>query len=127
VRTPVRMGGRDSRAQRQLLDLGERAVEVLLHVVGERLERRDVDDLGGGASEPAMAWRRSWSIATKKCSQGFAGAGGRGDEGGLAAQDAGQPSIWGSVAEPNLARNHSATTGCAQARSSAQARWRVDR
>jgi hypothetical protein len=27
------------------LDLGERTIEVLLDVVGERLERRDVDDL----------------------------------------------------------------------------------
>ena len=32
---------------------------------------------------------------------------------------AGQPSIWGSVAEPNLVRNHSATTGCAHARAAA--------
>ena len=30
----------------ELLDLGERADEVLLDVVRERLERRDVDDVG---------------------------------------------------------------------------------
>src|SRR5579884_2384097 len=33
----------------------------------------------------------------------------------------GQPSTWGSVALPNLARNHSRTTGCAHARASAAA------
>ena len=62
-------GGRDSRAPGRVLDLGERAVEVFLDVVGERLEGRDVDDLGAGARLPAMAARSSWSMQTRNAAR----------------------------------------------------------
>ncbi len=37
---------------------------------------------------------------------------------GSPARMLGQPCCWGSVGEPNFERNHSAVTGCAQARDS---------
>ena len=53
----------------------------------------------------------------EKCGEGLAGAGGGGDEGGVAARGSrASRASCGSVGEPNLVRNHSATTGWAQAR-----------
>ena len=50
-------------AARERDDLRERAVEVLLDVVAERLERRDVHDLGAiRRASPSSAWRTSRSM-----------------------------------------------------------------
>ena len=73
----------------ELLDLGERAVEILLHVVGERLERGDVDDLRGGRERAGDGQAQESIDGDEKRGQRFAGAGGRGDERSFAAQDGG--------------------------------------
>ena len=72
-----------------MLNLGERAVEVLLNVVGERLERGDVNDLRGGRERAGNGQAQELVDGNEKGGQRFAGAGGRGDEGGFSAQDAG--------------------------------------
>jgi hypothetical protein len=53
------------------------------------LSGRDVDDLGGGRERAGDGLAEELVDRNQKCRQGFAGAGGRGDEGGLAAQDGG--------------------------------------
>ena len=71
----------------ELLDLEERLVEVLLHVVAERLEGRDVEDLGalGEGSGEGLADQRV--DAGEEGGEGFAAAGGGGDEGVAAGKD----------------------------------------
>jgi hypothetical protein len=87
-------GGADLGAQiaalhGELLYLSERAVEVLLHVVGERLERRDIDDLRLRGEIAGERGAQQLVDADQEGSQRLAGAGGRGDQCGLAAQDRG--------------------------------------
>src|SRR5580658_1628508 len=66
-----------------------------------------------------MARRRSWSMATRNAARVLPEPVGAEMRVVSPRRIAGQPSICGSVAEPNLARNHSATMGWAQARASA--------
>src|ERR1019366_6981343 len=87
-------GGADGRAEvaasrSQLLNFGERAVEVFLHVVREGFERGDVDDLRGGRERAGNGQAQELVYGDEKGGQRFAGAGGRGDERGFAAQDGG--------------------------------------
>ena len=93
-----RVAGADAGADRraeiaarggELLDLGERPVEVLLNVVGERLERRDVDDLCGGRERAGDGEAQQLVDGDQKRGERFARASGRGDERGFAAEDGG--------------------------------------
>ena len=63
-----------------------------------------------------MAWRRRMSIATRNAARVLPEPVGAEMRVGSPVTMLGQPSIWGSVGEPNFARNHSAVMGCAQAR-----------
>ena len=75
--------------QGELLNLREWAVKVLLNIVGQRLQRRDVHDLCA-RSEAALQCLAQQAIdADKKCCKGFARSSGRGDERAFAAQDDG--------------------------------------
>jgi hypothetical protein len=100
-------GGADGRAEvaargSQLLNLGERGIEILLDVVGERLERGDVDDLRGGCERAGNGQAQELVYGDEKGGQCFAGAGRRGDEGGFSAQDGGPALLlrFGGGAEP---------------------------
>ena len=85
---------------------------LLVHVVGERLERRDVDDLGFVGELAGARGAHQTVEADEKCRQRFARAGGRGDQDIAAGCNfAGQPAICGSVGWPKRAANHSATRG----------------
>ena len=63
-----------------------------------------------------MAARRSLSMQTRKAARVLPEPVGAEIRVGSPRRIAGQPAVCGSVAEPNFARNHSCTTGCAQAR-----------
>src|ERR1035438_1746459 len=65
-----------------------------------------------------MARRRSWSIATRNAARVLPEPVGAEIRVVSPIWMLGQPCSCGSVAEPNLVRNHSCTTGCAQARAS---------
>jgi hypothetical protein len=71
----------------QLLDLEERLVEILLDVVAERLEGRDVEKLGalGEAAGERLADQRI--DAGEEGGEGFAASGRGGDEGVAAGKD----------------------------------------
>ncbi len=51
------LGGEIAAFEGELLDLAQGLIEILLHVVRERLERRDVDDLRC-RRESCLRWRR---------------------------------------------------------------------
>ncbi len=114
--------GADRRAQiaplqRQLLNLAQRLLQILLHIVAERLQRRDVDHLGRRpASEPSIALRISLSMQIKNAASVLPEPVGAEISVGLPARMGGQPCSCGSVGVPNLPTNHSCTTGCAQAK-----------
>ncbi len=87
-------GGADLRGEvaafeGKLLDLAEGLFEVLLDVVGEGFEGGDVDDLrvGGEAAFDGLA--EKVVDGDEEGGEGFAGAGGGGDEGGVAGDDGG--------------------------------------
>jgi hypothetical protein len=71
----------------QLLDLAQRRVEVLLHVVGQRLERRAIDDLGLCGKIAGNGLAQQAVDAHQEGGERLAGAGGRRDQRGFAAQD----------------------------------------
>ena len=101
--------GADGRAEiatggGQLLDLGQRAIEVLLDVVGERLERRDVEDLGGGSEVAGDSQAEELVNGDQERGESFAGAGGRGDEGGVAAEDGGPALLLGLCSRAEFAQ-----------------------
>ena len=66
---------------RQRLNILQRPFKVLLDVVGQRLERRHVHHLGSVRQSLAQALANQLVNAGQEGGQGFAGAGGRGDEG----------------------------------------------
>ena len=84
--------GADRRAEvpaleRELLNFLQRRFEVLLDVVRERFQRRDVDDLRF-AAQPAFERFTDEAVDTnEKRREGLAGAGGCGDEHGPAVAD----------------------------------------
>jgi len=57
--------------------------------VRKGFEGRDVDDLRGGREIAGDGEAEELVDGDEKCGEGFAGAGGGGDEGGLAAKDCG--------------------------------------
>ena len=65
---------------RELDDLGERAVQVALDVVAERLQRRDVHDLGAVGEAAGESLTHELVDAGEKRSERLAGAGRGGDE-----------------------------------------------
>jgi hypothetical protein len=86
--------GADLRAEEtalhgEVLDLGQGGVKVFLDVVGESLERADVDDLGTGRELAGERGAEELVDADEEGGEGFAGASGRGDEGGVAPENAG--------------------------------------
>ena len=103
---------------RQFLDLAQRLLEILLYVIAECLERRNVDHRVVGASEPSIAWRISLSMQIRKAARVLPDPVGAEINVGLPERIDGQPSSWGEVGVQNLAVNHSRTTGCAQASAS---------
>ena len=74
---------------RDFADLGQRLLEVALDVVAERLQRRDVDDAGGGFERARLGLANELIDADEEGGEGLAGARGRGHEGGFAALDTG--------------------------------------
>ena len=64
----------------ELLNFEERLVEVLLHVVAERLERRDVENLGALAEVSGEGLADEGVDAGEEGGEGLAAAGGGGDE-----------------------------------------------
>src|SRR5687767_5287975 len=76
----------------EFTDFGERDLEVLMNVVGERFQRRDVDDMGvrreGGAGEADQTVE-----AKQECGEGLAGACGSGNENVAAGADDGPAEV----------------------------------
>ncbi len=86
--------GADGRAKKatgggELLDLGQGAVEIFLHIVGEGLERGDVDDLGGGRERAGDGKAEKLVDGDEEGRQRLTGASGCGDECGIASEDGG--------------------------------------
>ena len=102
----------------ELLDFGEGLVEVLLHVVAESFEGRDVEDLGALAKAPVRDWRTRESMQARKAARVLPLPVGAEMSVLRRARMCGQPAICGSVGVPKRAVNHSRTTGCAQERGS---------
>ena len=73
----------------ELADGGEGGLEVALDVVAEGLEGRDVDDAGDGVEALRLAAADELVDADEEGGEGFAGAGGGGDEGVAAGADGG--------------------------------------
>ena len=69
--------------------------EVLLDVVGEGFEGRDVDDLRAGREVAGDGFAEELVDADEKCGESFSGAGGGGDEGGVAGEDGGPAVLLG--------------------------------
>ena len=87
-------GGADGRGEEasikgELLDLAERIFEVLLDVVGEGFEGGDVEDVGVGGEASFEGEAEEVVDGDEEGGEGFAGAGGGGDEGGVAGDDSG--------------------------------------
>ena len=79
----------------KLLNLAKGLIEILLDVVGEGFERGDVEDLRGGGEGSGDGLAEELVDADEEGGQGFAGAGGGGDEGGLAGEDGGPAVLLG--------------------------------
>ena len=111
-------GGTDLRHQqtalaRQLQDFAQRDFQILLDVVAQRLERRNIEDFGAVLEVAGQRLAHQAVDAGQKCRQRFAGAGGRGDQRGPARENV-RPALLlrlGRRAEPRT--NHSATIGWA--------------
>ena len=71
------------------LNLAQRLFEILLHIVRERLERADVDDLRGRGEAASDGVAKELVDADEECGEGLAAARWSGDEGGVAGEDAG--------------------------------------
>ena len=114
VRRAVRIGASAMpRSAASARDLGQRDFQVLVDVVAQRLERRNVDASASrrqGAQRGRGATRRS--MADQKRRQRLAGAGGRGDQDVVARADfrPAQQLRFGRCAR-NASANHSATRG----------------
>ena len=90
-------GGADGRAEiaalkGELLYLLQRLFEVLANVVGERFERRDVDDFGVRLELACECLTEELVDADEEGGECFAGAGGGGDERGPLGED-GRPAF----------------------------------
>ena len=72
---------------RHLQNLAERDFEILLDVVAQRLQRRDVENFSAVVQIAGQRLAHQAINAGKKCSQRFAGAGGRGDQRGASGED----------------------------------------
>ena len=77
---------------KRLADAGERRHEIFLHVVGERLQRRDVDDLRLVRQAAGQALAHQRIDGSEKGGERLARAGGRGDQHMFARLDRG-PSL----------------------------------
>src|ERR1022692_4653370 len=73
--------------QRQ--DLAQRSVEVLLNVVAQRFERRDVQDFGAVVQVAFQRFAHQTANANEKRGQRFAGTGGSGYQRGAPGEDLG--------------------------------------
>ena len=71
----------------QRKDLAERAFEVFLDVVAQRLQRRDVENFGGVAQIAGECLAHQAIDANEKGRERLAGAGGSGDQRGAAGED----------------------------------------
>jgi len=100
----------------QGLNLAERHLEIFLDVVAECLERRDVENLCTILEPPVERFAHQPVDAGQERRQGFPEPVGAEISVSFPARMGGQPSIWGSVGQPNFARNQSRTSACAQAR-----------
>ena len=90
-------GGADGRAEiaaleGEFLDLLQWLFEILADVVGERFERRDVDDFGVRLEFAGERLAEELVDADKEGGECFAGAGGRGDQRGPRGED-GRPAF----------------------------------
>ena len=90
--SPVRTAVRISRHQQaafagQRQDLAERAFEVLLDVVAQRLQRRDVENFGAVVQVAGQRFAHQAIDADEKCGERFARAGGSGDQRGAAGEN----------------------------------------
>ena len=72
-----------------LQNFSERNLEILLDVVAERFEGRDVKNLGAVTQIAGERFADETVDAGKKCSQGFARSGGGRDQRGAAGEDVG--------------------------------------
>ena len=76
----------------ELLYLLQWLFEVLADVVGERFERRDVDDFGVRLKLARQRFAEELVNADEEGGERFSGAGGRGDQGGACGED-GRPAL----------------------------------
>ena len=101
-----------------LADLLERLLEVAVDIVAERLERRDVDDLGHVLERPGLRLAHEDIDAREERGEGLAGAGGGADQRVAAAGDvppAGALGVGGRVevaAEPRVDDGVELDAGC---------------
>ncbi len=100
----------------QLENFSQRDVQILLNVVAQRFQRRNVQDFGLIEQVAGERFAHQHVNAGEKCGERLAGTGGRADQVFFPARMCGQPSSCGSVGVPNLATNHSRTSGCAHSR-----------
>ncbi len=68
-------------------DFAEWDLEVLLNVVAQRLQWRNIENFGRVAQISGECLADKAIDADEKCREGFAGTGGSGDEGGAAGED----------------------------------------
>ena len=88
-------GGEVAAFEGELLDFAEGLVEVFLDVVGEGFEGGDIDDLRAGGEGADDGVAEELVDADEEGGEGFSGAGGGGDEGWLASEDAGPAVLLG--------------------------------
>jgi hypothetical protein len=89
------LGGKIAACEGEGLNLGQGAVEVLLHVVRERFEGGDVDNFGAGAEGSGDGLAEELIDADEKRGEGLAGASGSRDEGSVAGEDVGPAGLLG--------------------------------
>ena len=102
---------RQALSPQSLADPGERRFEVALDVVRERLQRRDVDDLGLVGSWPSSPWRTSASIAARKAASVLPDPVGAAISVCRPAWIAGHASACAGVGAAKLRSNQAATAG----------------
>jgi hypothetical protein len=102
---------RDAPAFGKGANLGERELEILVDVVAQRLEWRNVDDFGL-VGERAEAGPPDQRVDTdRKAASVFPDPVGAEISTSRPSRMKGQPWIWGSVGAPRRVSNHSATRG----------------
>ena len=115
VRTAVRISGISSRAGRPAQDLAQRDFEVLLDVVAQRLQRRNVENFGAVAQFAGERLAHQAIDADEECGERFARSSGSGDQRRAAGKNlAASPALAARSACRSVETNHSATSGCAQ-------------